>query len=146
MRVPQRARGGPDAPLEAAEAAVVLLPSRLPAQAPSAAKHSAPLARVSTAGGCLADPRREEALSVSEELKAEVRVPETFEAFYERDYRRRSGRVEGPTCVRSHTLSGLESRKNSTTRSLARRVPSHAAAGHSRHVMRPLYRRSSMRG
>lgn len=36
----------------------------------------------------MADPRREGALPVTEELKAELRVPETFEDFYEREYAR----------------------------------------------------------
>lgn len=64
----------------------------------------------------------------------------------EAGYRCRTGSAEPPTWRRSHRLIGCEWRKNSTTRSLARAVPSQAPAGHSCHVIRPLKRRSSMRG
>jgi hypothetical protein len=55
----------------------------------------------------------------------------------EAPYRRRSGRADGPTWVRSHFMIGLESRRNWITRSFARGVPSHEPAGHSRHVISP---------
>ena len=48
------------------------------------------------------------------------------------------GTVEGPTLARSQSLIGADSPRNFTIRSLARRVPSHAPAGQSRHAISPL--------
>ncbi len=60
--------------------------------------------------------------------------------------RRASSSSESPTCFASQARMGAAASRNSTIRSFARLVPSQAPAGHSRHVIRPFWRRRSMRG